>query len=295
VYLALLGVPFFVRRDRALALLLIGGFVTQVMVNAGPEGWWGGSGFGARRFDNCLVVFAIGLAALLAWLRQRPLVAPLTIVATLIAGNIIVMADVRDRRLPMGEAITFLDVMTSVSNRVGNVFSYPYNFYVAWRYDTDYLFYDRLKGRSFNNLEIDFGDESDGLLLGQGWHGRENNGARTFRWGGGPASSVIVPLRSGDRYRIEVACEAFGYSGAPAQVLKIDINRREAASIELKPGPQTYTIELPSGAFHPNLNLIQFRYAYSKSPAEVGMSTDPRSLAVLFDSLKLRRLMDQTP
>jgi len=294
-YFALLGIPAFFRKDRAMALLLVGGFVSQVIVNAGPEGWWGGSGYGARRFDNSMVVFVIGLAALLAWLRRRPLVAPMAAMAVLIAGNFIVMSDVRSRRLPMGEAITFMDVMSSVSDRVGNVFSFPYNLYVAWRFDTDYMFYDRLKGRSFNNLEIDFGDEYDGGLLGGGWHDREHNDALNFRWASGPASSVIVPLRSGDRYRIEVACQPFSYPNSPPQILKIDVNRHEVAAIELRPGLQTYTIELAAGMFHPNLNLIQFRYAYSKSPAEVGLSTDGRSLAVLFDSLKLKRLMDQLP
>jgi len=295
VYLALLGIPVFFKRDRTMTLLLIGGFISQVVVNAGPEGWWGGSGYGARRFDNSVIVFAAGLGGLLVWLRQRPLVAPLTLIGVLIAGNFVVMSDVRNRRLPSGEAITFADVMSSINNKVGNVFSFPYNFYVAWRYDTDYLFYDRLKGRSFNNMEIDVGDESDGLLLGGGWHGRERNETRSFRWAEGPVSSVILPLRAGDRYRIEIVCEPFSFPDAPQQVLKVDVNRREVASINLRPGAQTYTIEVPLGFFHPNLNLVQFRYAYSKSPAEVGLSADNRSLAVQFDSIKFRRLLNDLP
>ena len=291
-YLAVLGIPAFIKRDRPLALLLIGGFISQVIVNAGPDGWWGGSGYGARRFDNSMVVFVVGLAALLVWLKKRPLVAPVTVMAVLVAGNFLVMADVRQGRLPMDTAITFSDVMSSVSNRQGHVFSYPYNLWVAWRFDTDYLFYDRLKGRSFNNLEIDFGDESDGLLLGGGWHNRESAGTRTFRWSDGPVSSVIVPLRSGDRYRIQIACEPFIYPDAPPQILRVEVNRREVAVIELTPGLQTYTIDVKAGVFHPNLNLIQFRYAHSKSPLELGLSKDTRSVAVLFDSLILRRLLD---
>jgi len=188
-----------------------------------------------------------------------------------------------------------MDTMRSVSARAGNVFSFPYNWYVSWRYDTDFMFYDRLQGRSYNNLEIDFGDEGDDMLLGHGWQGREHNDTRTYRWAGGPVSSVVVPLRAGDRYRIEVTCEPFSYPNSPTQVLHVEINRREVAAIELRPGPQAYTLEVPVGTFHPNLNLIQFRYAYSKSPKEIGISADPRSLAVLFDSLKLRRLMDDRP
>ena len=295
IYLALLGVPLFIKRDRPLAFLLILGFLSQVIVNAGPEGWWGGSGYGARRFDNSMMMFAVGLGSLLVWLRQRPLVAPLAAMTVLIAGNFFVMADVRDRRLPAGEAITFDDTMNSVSSRLGNVFSFPYNLYVAWRYDTDFLFYDRLRGRSYNNLEIDFGDEGDETLLGHGWSDRERHDATTFRWSSGPVSTVIVPLRAGDRYRIEIACAPFTFSGAPSQVLTIEVNRQSIAAVTLQPGLQTYVIDVPRGVFHPNLNLIQFRYAYVKSPADVGMSADPRPLAVSFDNVKLRRMMNDVP
>jgi len=295
VYLALLGVPLFVKRDRPLALLLVAGFVSQVLVNAGPESWWGGSGYGARRFDNSMMLFAVGLASLLAWLRQRPLVAPLATVSALIAVNFFVMADVRNRQLPSGEAITFDDSMKSVSSRLGNVFAFPYNLYVAWRYDTDFLFYERLKGRSYNNIEIDFGDEGDDGLLGHGWAERERVDTSTFRWSLGPVSTVIVPLRSGDRYRVELVCEPFTFPSAPDQVLTLEINRRVAATIPLKPGLQTYAIDLDAGVFHPNLNLIQFKYAYVKSPAEAGLSNDTRPLAVHFDNLKLKRQMSDVP
>jgi hypothetical protein len=229
------------------------------------------------------------------WVRQRPLGAPLAGISVLIAGNFFVMADVRNRQLPAGEAITFDDAMHSVSNRLGNVFSFPYNLYVAWRYDTDALFYDRLKGRSYNNIEIDFGEDGDETLLGHGWSDREHNASTNYRWSSGSVSSVIVPLRSGDRYRVEIACEPFTYPNGPEQVLTLEVNRRVAATIALKPGLQTYTVELAAGIFHPNLNLIQFRYAYTKSPAEAGLSSDARSLGVLFDNLKLKRQLDDAP
>ncbi len=41
VYFAILGLPLFFRRDIPLATLLIGGFISQVFINGGNDGWWG--------------------------------------------------------------------------------------------------------------------------------------------------------------------------------------------------------------------------------------------------------------
>lgn len=295
VYVALLGLPLFIRRDRSLALVLILGLASQVVINSGNDGWWGGPGFGARRFDNCLLVFGIGLAALLAWLRDRPLVAPVAVISAFVAGNLVVMADVHSRVLPSSDAVTFMDAMRSVHARVGNPFSFPYSAYVAWRYDADLALVDRLRGRTYNNLDIDFGDAGDETLLGRGWFPAERNEARTFRWATGPASSIVVPLKSGDAYRLEVACEPFAPPGALPQVLTVVINRREVASVTLDPVLRTYAIAVPAGAFHPDLNLLQFVFAHAISPAQAGLTADTRPLAALFDTLTLRRVTGGAP
>jgi hypothetical protein len=100
VYLAILGVPLFFRRDRALALVLVFGFLAQLYINGAVDIWWGGAGFGARRFSNCALVFAAGLASLLAWLQRRPLVAPVAVLSVMLCGNAVLMMDVKGRTLP---------------------------------------------------------------------------------------------------------------------------------------------------------------------------------------------------
>ncbi len=272
VYLALLGLPFFVRRDRPMSILLIVGFASQVIINSGNDGWWGGPGFGARRFDNCLLVFGVGLASLLAWLRERPLVAPIAVIGAFVAGNLVLMSDVRDRQLPSSDAITFVDAMKSVSGRVGNPFSFPYNAWVAWRYDADWSLYDRIKGRTYNNLDIDFGDTGDDTFLGHGWLGPERSDTRTFRWTTGLSSSIVVPLKAADNYRLEFSCEAFAPPGRRPQTIDVVVNRSSVASIALQPGLQRYQVDIPASAMRNNLNLIQFQYAYSISPREAGLS-----------------------
>ena len=58
-------------RSPVVALALGGFFVAQVLVVGSYDTWWGGASFGARRFVNCIPVFALGLGALFEWLRLR--------------------------------------------------------------------------------------------------------------------------------------------------------------------------------------------------------------------------------
>jgi hypothetical protein len=51
------------RRTRGLGAALAVGFVIQWLVNSLPYDWWAGWSFGARRFIDCVPLFAIGLAA----------------------------------------------------------------------------------------------------------------------------------------------------------------------------------------------------------------------------------------
>lgn len=53
------------RRDtRVLGVVLLAGFVIQWLVNSLPYDWWAGWSYGARRFIDCVPIFAVGLAAI---------------------------------------------------------------------------------------------------------------------------------------------------------------------------------------------------------------------------------------
>lgn len=67
--LGALGVPLFARRERLLGWSLAAVFLLQLYLNSVVDDWWAGTGFGARRFDNCLPLFGLGLAALFERLR----------------------------------------------------------------------------------------------------------------------------------------------------------------------------------------------------------------------------------
>lgn len=69
--LGAIGIPLFARREKVLGLSLLAVFLLQLYLNSVADDWWAGTGFGARRFDNCLPLFALGLAAVYEGLRAR--------------------------------------------------------------------------------------------------------------------------------------------------------------------------------------------------------------------------------
>ena len=67
------GLALLWRRAPAVAVVLALVFVAQVMVVGSYATWWGGASFGARRFINCVPIFALGLAVALDALRGQSL------------------------------------------------------------------------------------------------------------------------------------------------------------------------------------------------------------------------------
>ena len=293
LYLAMMGLPLFLRRDRLLTAVLVAGFLAQLYINASIEAWWGGAGFGARRFESCALAFAVGLASLLSWARLHPMAAPSAILGALVALNTVFMLDLKKGVLPADEGITFERLQDSLYRRFGNPFSLPWNAYVAWRFDADLAAYDRLQGRSYNNITVDLGEDDDERFLGGGWAGRERAGAWSFRWATGLESILVVPLKVNvDNYRIELKCAPFRYPGVSGpQTVGVLVNGREVGSLTLGDALAAYAVEVPAAALNAGLNQIRLRHAYATSPAEAGLSKDRRALSAQYDSIRLSRIL----
>ena len=83
--LGLLGLGWLARRDLALALLLLAGFLAQTYLNGAFGTTWHLRGaFGFRRLIECTPIFVLGLAALVEWLRPRLGPWPILVVAALL-------------------------------------------------------------------------------------------------------------------------------------------------------------------------------------------------------------------
>src|SRR5205085_4408216 len=120
---------------------------------------------------------------------------------------------------PSAGAVTFTDMMHSGYARIGNPFSFPFSAYVAWKYDADWGLYDRLRGRTYANIDIDLGEPGDDMFLGHGWLPPEHDGATNFRWIAAQPATLVLALRQPALYLLEWVCEPFVVPGAALQTL----------------------------------------------------------------------------
>ena len=276
LYLSLLGVPFFMRRDWRLASLLVLLFAAEVYVNGAVTTWWGGSAFGGRRFDGCVLLFVLGLAALLRWGREHPAALWTGSLGALVAGNLAFMREMRTGGVTMDEAIGVERIVGSAVDRIGNPFSFPANLIFEIRTGLDPGSYDRLGTRRYNNAQIDVGSGGDVEFLGNGWADRERNSEMSFRWAVTERSTIGVALMGpryinpGQRhdlgdYSLRFRAAPFEYPGGPPQTIEVRVNgvlltkvtmesgasglrvRRAASCAEAK--PQRHRVRLRLRAF----------------------------------------------
>ena len=289
IWIALPGLAYFGWRHWRVGLVLAGALAAQIWVNAGVEVWWGGAGFGARRFDSCMLIFAVGLAASLTAFQRRPLLLPAAALGALLALNVVFMLGYRGATLPQGEGIPFRTLLEDVYDRLGNPFSLPAAAYVAWRYDVGLPVYDLQRGRTYSDLTIDVGSAEDERFLGRGWGDREQSPAFSFRWANAITSTVLVPLKApATDYVLEIEWGPFSGPGVGPQVVQIELNGGSVGSATLAGGVQQDRIDLPVALLRTNLNQLRFRYQFAVSPKSLGLSDDARTLAVQVNRLRLR-------
>ena len=108
LYLGAIGLFIFawMRPPVGLAVLLCLG--VMVYFNASIQDWWGSAGFGGRRFDGTIPLFALGAAALgeraIRWTSRRPGTVVLAACALLALWNVSLMKVAQDGQVRIGEA-----------------------------------------------------------------------------------------------------------------------------------------------------------------------------------------------
>jgi hypothetical protein len=127
-----LGMIPLARRNNRVALALLTVFVAQVAVIGSYDTWWGGASFGARRFINCMPIFAMGLAVLLDGLRPATHRVATVLVALLILWNFGLAVQYSTGIIPRDQPV---EMRTLVRNQFLEV--PPRIVGVAWRFVTD--------------------------------------------------------------------------------------------------------------------------------------------------------------
>lgn len=130
--LGVFGLLPLARRNLRVAIALFVVFAVEVAVIGSYDTWWGGASFGARRFINCMPIFAVGLAVLIDGMREPGRRFVTALIAVLIIWNFGLAVQYSTGIIPRDQPVS---MRTIVRNQLVEV--PPRIASVAWRFVTD--------------------------------------------------------------------------------------------------------------------------------------------------------------
>jgi hypothetical protein len=307
LYLAALGLAAFSVARPAIGLPAVAAVCAMIYFNACIQDWWGSAGFGGRRFDGTIPLFALGLAAFIdyaQWTVRRHATAVVAAGLGAIAlWNLALVGAAQQGAVRIGETLPFDRAWASQARVLhgwfGNPFTYPASLVFALRNGVSPGDYDLLSTSRFlaDPLRpygrIDIGGETvtagpagDEWLLVDGWHAPEHEGTTTFRWAASPAT-LRLPLDHAAQLRVQVRLHAFSYPGAPPQTLTITNGDRACAPLPVAADWQTVECTLDAGSWHSGVNTLRLSFAYAQRPIDVGAGGDVRPLSAAVDWVRV--------
>jgi hypothetical protein len=302
VYGAAIGLVLLPRRDRVFGACALAIVALSIYVNASVEDWWAGASFGARRFDQVVPLFVVGLAVALVWLRDlvaaRPAWAVSACLLALVAWNFSLMAVARGTDASQFSPGSFGLVSSrqvEVLHRwVGHPFSYPANLWFALRNGLsparyDWLAFEFLSEPSRPYGKIDIG-RNDELYLLDGWYGGEADpDGTTWRWTAAE-SGVLVPLDHPAPLLLQARLIPFTYPASPEASVAARVNGRPFGPVTVRGGSDWQRVEIPvpSDAWHAGVNRVEWMWLSAAAPAKVGTGPDNRILGARVDFVRVQ-------
>jgi hypothetical protein len=301
IYLAAIGLLALWRRDRRLSAAGLFVFAAMAWTNGAVDDWYGGAGYGGRRFDSVVPFFVCGLAAAVAWsielVRRRPAAAATALLAVLVVWNITLMAVARAGVYRLGQPVSFGDLgaaQTSiVHDWIGHPPSYPANLVYAVRNGVAPARFDLLSpGRFLGDPSRPYGridiGSADAVYLADGWHGAERADDTTFRWATREAM-VLVPLDRVADLTMQIRLLPFSYANAPPQRLRVFIGGAavDANGTALADGWQVVELAAPAPLWRRGVNRVRLTFDRETRPVDVGGGGDARPLAAAVDYVRV--------
>jgi hypothetical protein len=133
---------------------------------------------------------------------------------------------------------------------------------------------------------IDLGSPGDAVYVTDGWFGREQDGATSFRWTSSPGEA-LVPLDHAAPLTVQLRLHAFGYAGAPEQTVTVSINGHAYGPTAVGAGWQTIEFATTTDSWRSGLNRVRLDFAWARRPMDVGAGNDGRALAAAVDYLRV--------
>jgi hypothetical protein len=296
IYAAVIGLGCLWRRHRAISA---GGLALLVAIAWTTPFGAPATGFPADRFAVTMPFFVCGLAALFSigarLLAARPCAAAVAVLAPLVLWNATLIAVARGGGFGIGEPIIFSEVaadQAQVLHRwIGHPGSWPANlaFAAANRMGParfDLLYAGRFFARGDDaSARIDVGGQ-DGSYIGEGWHARESDGTRTFRWARSRVD-LLVPMAREIDAAVRVDLQPFPAPGR-TQTLAVRVNGHAAAApAAVLPGWQHMDVRVPASLWRAGVNRLVLEFAYEARPSDVSGSSDARPLAAAVDAVTI--------
>lgn len=301
IYVSVAGLVLFAMRRPAVGLPMALAFAAMTYFNASIQDWWGSAGFGGRRFDGTIPLLCVGAAALggagARLVERHPLRTVAIAAAALVAWNVTLMNVAHEGGVRIGETASYGDTMAAQSRTFhrwfGNPFTYPASLIFAWRNGVapgryDLLSANRFLGdplRPYGRVDVGADDE---WVLGEGWHGREQEGTTTFRWASRDAS-ILIPLDHAVTLRVQIRMQPLNYAGAPGQQLTLIVNGRAQPALTLAPGWNVAEMAVEDEQWRAGVNRVVLQFAWASRPADVGLGGDSRELAAQVDYIRVSK------
>lgn len=136
-------------------------------------------------------------------------------------------------------------------------------------------------------LHVEFGTPESRIWMHSGWSHDEPGRV----WSNATESTLKIPLPSESDLRMQIRCMPFAFPGAPEQRVEILVNKKPIDTLVITPGKSDYTVVLPGPMLRNRVDRVDFRYAYTRTPADViSGSEDLRALSVAWLSIKFSEL-----
>lgn len=299
LYLGAIGlVPFAFARPWIGVPALVA-IAVMTYFNASVQDWWGSAGFGGRRFEGTLPLFALGLAAFVeaiaAVVRRHPLRTVAAGGGVLVIWNLTLMSAAQNGHVRIGEAVSFGEAgahqVRAFHRWFGHPFTYPVSLAFSLRNGLPIGSYDLLSAQRFLGDplrpygRIEIGSE-DALWLEDGWHAPEEGGGLSFRWTEASAT-LLIPLDHAAPLRVQVRAQAFNYPGATPQTMTAVVNGYRQPPVEVPPEWTAVVVDVEQDAWRAGVNRLTLEFSRGERPSDVGLGGDTRMLAAAVDYVRV--------
>lgn len=250
VYAAAIGMAFYARRERAIAIMSIAVVsvwlaTVQIVPSAGGEPFRHG-------LTAALALIAPGLAAIIQYATARPLVAAAPLLLAAMLWNYWLMVQYTAGMLPKDEPVSFAAMVrqqADVQTRAPYAypFAFPVNLLFAWREGVPVDRYERLSSAPVaREFEIAMDHGADPFLL-QGWGGVGPTPSGLVRWTAARRVTMVFRLQpSASDLRVEIDAASRVEEPAVSVDLGVAINDHEVGRVTATPTPGRMQLVVPA-------------------------------------------------